>query len=256
MMKTIFQHCFSRRSRGVGLPLMAAAAQVQTTMVTFVAALSFLGAASFANAQNLNGTLDPVFYGSPLYAQTINTGFGNSAGGGDASGGSELDAVYAKVSGGNLYLFIAGCLENGGNHINIFIAGGNPGQNTLNVSSSTEANMNGSIFTNGFNATYMIDANDYSHTFYVDAFPLPNGSQATQASLGAVPLTGGIGANTFGSTTIALNNTHTSTMGTGGQALSGATSGTNATTGLEIEIPTSAIGYGGGLVNVLIDKIG
>ena len=205
-----------------------------------------------AQAQNLNGTLDPTFYGTPLYVQTVNTGFGNSAGGGDASG-SELDAVYAKVSGGNLYLFVAGCFQNNGNHLNVFIAGGNPGQNTLNISPSTESAMNGSIFPVGFNATYMIDANDSGGTLYVDGFALPNGSQASQAYLGPVPLTGGIGSAILGGTTFALNNTLTSTMGTGGQALSGAGSGANTTTGLEIEIPTSAIGYSGGSVNVLID---
>ena len=205
-----------------------------------------------AQAQNLNGTLDTGFYGSPLYVQTVNTGFGNSAGGGDATG-SELDAVYAKVSGGNLYLFIAGCFQNNGNHVNVFIAGGNPGQNTLNISPSTESAMNGSIFPVGFNATYMIDANDSSGTLYVDAFALPNGSQASQAYLGPVPLTGGIGTATLGGTTFALNNTLASTMGTAGQALSGAGSGANTTTGLEMVIPTSAIGYSGGSVNVLID---
>ena len=214
--------------------------------------MSFLGAATCANAQLLNGTLDTTFYGSPLYIQTVNTGFGNSAGGGDATG-SELDAVYAKVSGGNLYLFVAGCFQNNGNHLNVFIAGGGPGQNTLNVSPSTEAAMNGSIFATNFNATYMIDGNDSSGTFYVDGFPLPNGSQATQAYLGPVSLTGGIGSATFGSTTFALNNTLTSTMGTGGQALSGSSVGASVTTGLEIVIPTSAIGYTGGAVNVLID---
>jgi hypothetical protein len=226
--------------------------KIQSNIAGCLVAMSFLGAATCANAQLLNGTLDTTFYGSPLYVQTVNTQFGNSAGGGDATG-SELDAVYAKVSGGNLYLFIAGCFQNNGNHLNVFIAGGGPGQNTLNVSPSTEAAMNGSIFASGFNATYMIDANDSSGTLYVDGFPLPNGSQATQAYLGPVPLTDGIGSTTFGSTTFALNNTLTSTMGTAGQALSGSTVGASVTTGLEIVIPTSAIGYTGGSVNVLID---
>ena len=215
--------------------------------------MSFLGAATCANAQLLNGTLDTTFYGSPLYVQTVNTGFGNSPGGGDATNGSELDAVYAKISGGNLYLFIAGCFQNNGNHLNVFIAGGDPGQNTLNVNPSTEAAMNGSIFAAGFNATYMIDGNDSGGTFYVDGFPLPDGSQATQVYLGPVPLTGGIGSATFGSTTFALNNTLTSTMGGANTNLSGSNVGASVTTGLEIVIPTSAIGYAGGSVNVLID---
>jgi hypothetical protein len=232
--------------------LFRVAGLAQTKIVTCMVAVSFLGAAVCANAQYLSGTLDPGFYGSPLYVQTINTGFGNSTGGGDASG-SELDAVYAQVSGGNLYLFIAGCFQANGNHVNIFIAGGNPGQTNLNVSPSTEATMNGSIFPAGFNATYMIDANDSGGTLYCDGFPLPSGSQASQAYLGPVPLTGGIGSTTLSGITFALNNTLTSTMGTSGQALSGSDVGASVTTGLEIEIPTSAIGYAGGSVNVLID---
>jgi len=65
---------------------------------------------------------------------------------------------------------------------------------TLNISPSTESAMNGSIFPVGFNATYMIDANDSGGTLYVDGFALPNGSQASQAYLGPVPLTGVLAA--------------------------------------------------------------
>jgi len=207
-----------------------------------------------ANAQiNMNGTLG-AGYGSALAVQTINTGFGNSTGGGDASG-SELDAVYAQVSGGNLYLFIAGCFQANGNHVNIFIAGGNPGQTNLNVSPSTEATMNGSIFPAGFNATYMIDANDYAGTLYTDGFSLPNGGTATQAYLGGVPSNGSgvYAADNLGPFTLALDNTHASTMGTAGQALSGATSGAATTTGLELQIPLSTIGNPAGAVMVMAD---
>ena len=96
------------------------------------------------HAQNLNGTLNSGFYGSALAVQTINTGFGNSAGGGDASGGSELDAAYGQVSGGNLYLFIAGDFEAGGNQLDVIIGGGGStvGQNTLSTTISPMSAMN------------------------------------------------------------------------------------------------------------------
>src|SRR5208282_6743267 len=62
----------------------------------------------------VNGTLD-AGYGSPLAVQTINTGFGDSTvGDGTSSGGSELDAAYANVSNGTLYLFFAGNLRTTG----------------------------------------------------------------------------------------------------------------------------------------------
>ena len=52
---------------------------------------------------------------------------------------------------------------------------------------------------------------------------------------------------------IYLNNNHASTMGASGAALSGATSGANTTTGYELVIPLSAIGYTGGNIMVLAD---
>ena len=206
-----------------------------------------------ANAQFLNGTLDTNFYGAPLYVQTINTGFGNSAGGGDASG-SELDAVYAKVSGGNLYLFIAGAFQNNGNHLNVFVAGGAAGQNTLNVpSTATLHAMNGSIFYPGFQATWAFDMNDYSGTLYSEEYNLtgtPSGGY-----VGSLPASSsGIFAGSDGGvSSLYLNNTLTSTMGTANAALSGAGSGTNTFTGLEIVVPTADIGYTGGPINVLVD---
>ncbi len=65
-----------------------------------VAAAAFILTASQVRAQNGDGTVNAGFYGSPLAVQTINTGFGNAAGGNDSGGGSELDAAYGTVSGG------------------------------------------------------------------------------------------------------------------------------------------------------------
>jgi hypothetical protein len=212
-------------------------------------------ATSSVRAQNLNGTLDSGFYGSALAVQTINTGFGNSAGGGDATG-SELDAGYGVISGGNLYLFLSGAFENNGNHLNIFIGSSDvAGQNTLNISPSTESTMNGSVFSPGFSPNYMIDANDYAGTLYTDGFSLPNGGQAAQAYLGGVPSNGsGVYAlDNLGPISLALNNTQTSTMGAAGAALSGATSGANTTTGLELVIPLATIGSPSGAVMVMAD---
>src|SRR5689334_16602673 len=97
------------------------------TVATFV-----IGTTLRVTAQpTVDGTLDGA-YGSPLATQTINTGFGDSTiGDGSSSGGSELDAAYGIVSGGSLYLFIAGNLEQNFNHINIFISDGRTGQTTL-----------------------------------------------------------------------------------------------------------------------------
>jgi len=219
----------------------------------FVAALSTLAAAVCANAQNLNGTLNTGFYGSPLYVQTINTGFGDSAGGGDATG-SELDAVYAKVSGGDLYLFIAGAFQNNGNHLDVFVAGGATGQNTLNVPSTGSLHaMNGSIFYSGFQATWAFDMNDYSGTLYSEEYNLTGTASGGYVGALAESSSGIAAGSDGGVASLYLNNTLASTMGTSGTAISGANSGANTTTGLEMVIPLSAIGYTGGAINVLID---
>jgi hypothetical protein len=206
-----------------------------------------------AHAQNLNGTLNTGFYGSPLAVQTINTGFGN-AGGVDSGGGSELDAAYGRVSGGDLYLFLAGNVENNGNHLNVFIAGGAAGQNTLSTSGGTLAAMNGSVFSPGFNATFAFDENDYAGTLYSEEYNL---IANTGGYVGALPGTAGIYAGSDGGVmSLYVNNNHISTMGAANAALSGATSGANTTTGYELVIPLSAIGYTGGNIMVLADVNG
>jgi len=201
-------------------------------------------------AQTITGNLGTsgVAYGSPLAVQTINTSFGLSSGGGDATG-SELDAVYGSISGGSLYLFVAGNFQNNGNHLNLFLADGRTGQSTLSTTVSPLSAMNGSQFSSGFSATYALDLNDYQGTLYTSTADLVNNNGGYQ---GAVTLTGGIGSGTLGDgISVALNNTHASTMGASGTALSGATSGANTTTGLELSIPLSLLGNPTGSIELL-----
>ncbi len=189
------------------------------------------------HAQNLNGTLNSGFYGPALAVQTVNTGFGNATGN-DSAGGSELDAAYGAISGGDLYLFLAGNVENNGNQLNVFISGGGAGQNTLAVANTgTLQTMNGSVFSPGFNATFALDVNNYSGTLYSEEY---SGAGMAGGYVGALAESStGIAAGSDGGvTSIYLNNNHASTMGAGGAALSGATSGlATTTTGYELAIP-------------------
>src|SRR5271170_2774296 len=80
-----------------------------------VAAAAFILSASQARAQVVDGTLDGA-YGSALTVNVNPTGFGDSnytAGPNtpDANG-SETDAGYGVISGGNLYVFLSGNSEN------------------------------------------------------------------------------------------------------------------------------------------------
>lgn len=225
----------------------------QVKIISAAAAAAILGGAVCAPAQNLNGTVNTGFYGSAAAVQTVNTGFGNAAGGNDSVGGSELDAAYGRVSGGNLYLFLAGNFENNGNHLNIFIAGGGAGQSTLAApATGTMQAMNGSKFSPGFLATFALDINNFSGTWYSEEYNL---IAATGGFVGGLPQTStGIAAGSDGGlSSLYINNNHASTMGAPGTALSGATSGLNALTGMELVIPLSAIGYTGGNINVLAD---
>lgn len=98
-----------------------------------------------ASAQSpvVDGSLDAEFYGAPLAVQNTPTAFGNATNGHPrfAVQGSELDAAYARISDGYLFLFFAGNLETYGqgvqwspgnrNTLDVFIDAFPGGQNGL-----------------------------------------------------------------------------------------------------------------------------
>jgi len=200
---------------------------------------------------NITGNLGTtgVSYGSPYALQTINTGFGDASANSDSTGGSELDANYGVISGGYLYLFLAGNYENNGNHALTFIQTSSGGQSTLNISGGwTASAMNGSMFSPGFAPTLLVDANDYEGTLYTDQYVL-NAGGSVNNYLGSIPAssTGIYPDTTLGNITLALNNNNGSSMG----ATGGAYSGPYATTGLEMAIPLALYGWTGGPVEVM-----
>ena len=91
------------------------------TLLTASLMGSFLLAAISATAQSptIDGQLDTSFYGAPIAVQDTPTAFGNATNGHVrfAKQGSELDAAYACVSDGYLFLFIAGNVETAGQGI-------------------------------------------------------------------------------------------------------------------------------------------
>jgi hypothetical protein len=223
-----------------------------------VAAVAVSGLALQAHAIVIDGSLD-AGYGSALATQTVNTGFGDSAGG-DSAGGSELDAGYGVVQGGNLDIFLAGNFENNGNHANVFVDGGAVGQSTLALPTTAGmSTMNGSNFSPGFQATYAFDTNDYQGTLYSEEYVYNGPGSLTGGYVGSVAETStGMAAGTPSSggfpayAMLGLNNTNVSTMGASGTAAN--QSAVDAvTTGLELSIPLSQIGYTGGNILVLAD---
>ena len=212
-------------------------------------------------AITVDGSLD-AGYGSPLAVQTVNTGFGDSNYTGTPNGpdanGSELDAAYGVISGGNLNIFLAGNIENSGNHINIFIADGRAGQSVLSTGVGPISQMNGSAFSPGFSATYALDVNDYQGTAYTDAADL---FANTGGYVGAVSLTAGIGngapsGGSFGAgIVLGLNNSNTAgVVGDGGVGTPANPAAAAAvSTGLEVSIPLSLLGNPTGSIAFLAD---
>jgi hypothetical protein len=202
-----------------------------------------VGSAIAARASvTVDGSISPSEgYGGPITTQTINTGFGDSTvGDGTSGGGSELDAAYGVVQGGNLNLFLSGNFESNGNHVNVFISDGRAGQSSLNVpATGTLQAMNGSVFSPGFQATYATDINDFSGTDYVEEYLYGGPGTLTGGFIGQFSLTGGIGTGMPGVTTIGWNDTNAAGVnGNSGTAANGAAADA-VTTGLELSIPAS-----------------
>jgi hypothetical protein len=218
-------------------------------------AVSAFFVAACVNAQiTVDGTLDSAF-GSPLAVQTINTGFGDSTvGDGTSTGGSELDAAYGAIQNGNLYLFLAGNVEDNGNHLNVFISDGAPGQSSLSLpATATMQAMNGSVFSPGFQANLALDLNDYQGTTYVEEYQNLGGTP-TGGYVGDIPLTGGIGTGSPGGSILyGWNDVNAAGVNGNGGTAADQTAAAAVTTGVEIEVPLSLLGNTTGPIEVLAD---
>ena len=97
---------------------------MKRTASTTLAAAMAMALTGHAAAVTLDGSIAGDGYGSALAVQTVETGFGDNQ--------SELNAAYAQISGGTLYLTITGQVESNFNKLNIFFDTVAGGQNTLN----------------------------------------------------------------------------------------------------------------------------
>jgi hypothetical protein len=199
----------------------------------------------------LDGTRDGS-YGSPRAVQTVQTQFGDA----NPDGGSELDAAYARIDGGTLYLMLTGNLENNFNKLNIFIDSVAGGQNVL----TNDANNGGTnpendgwagkhagmTFDTGFEADYMlILRNGFGPgaRFDIDYAVVGGG-------LGAFQTAGDVfGGSLTGSNASALPNgigvafDRSNTAGVmGGTDAADQTAAAAVTTGIELAIPLSTLG--------------
>ena len=158
-------------------------------------AVSFLASLAGA-APTINGVLE-LDYGGPLAVQSVETDFGDSSGG--LTSGGELDAGYAVIDGGRLYVMLTGNIENNFNKVSVFIDSVPGGENVLtNIPqydfNNVSQNFGGLTFDSGFTADYHLFGRwgaSNGNTFEVDIANRAGGGNASvgvngaAASLGA-----------------------------------------------------------------------
>ena len=244
-----------------------------------------------AQSPTVDGQLDAAFYGAPISVQNTATSFGNATNGHTrfAVQGSELDAAYARVADGYLYLFIAGNLETYGqgftwsagnqNKLDLFFDTIPGGQNSLRgdnaeVDGGALGGMghldpanDGLKFDTGFEADFYMTF--YNHTEVVPYFDPPQ-VEAWRGKLyyATLPTGGGGTAQTLG---VAQDSSHTSftptftftngvklgfnnsntggVWGTNEVHAADTSLATNVTTGLELAIPVSFLAAADGSLN-------
>jgi hypothetical protein len=158
--------------------------------------LAVLCLASSAHAApTINGVLE-LEYGGPIAVQSVETDFMDSSGG--LTTGGELDAGYAVIDGGRLYVMLTGNIGNNNNKLSVFIDSVAGGENVLtNVPqydfNNVSQNFGGLTFDSGFGADYHLfgrwDA-DTGNTFEVDIANRAGGGNASVGVNGAAALLG------------------------------------------------------------------
>ncbi len=224
---------------------------------------SFIGIAS---AITVDGTLD-AGYGAALAVQTVDTGFGNA----NPLGGSELDAAYAKVESGRLFIMLTGNHEPNFNKLEIFIDSRSGGESTLTGTPGYDfsgggawisQNMVGLTFDAGFTPDFHLfsrwgggaGTSPYSADF-VDrigggSFMVPGSTGASAAPVGLVAAgsiaAGNVGPNASGTALtqnldFAINNNNVAGVG-GGTGVASPAAALAVTTGMEFSVALADIG--------------
>ena len=235
---------------------------------TLAASVSLLLVVGFASAQVVDGTRD-ASYGGALAVQTVQTQFGDANPPGNL-GGSELDAAYATIAGGRLYMMFTGNHEPNFNKLEVFIdsrAGGEntltgtPGYDFFNGSSWISQNMGGLTFDTGFNPDYHLfsrwgggGAGPYEVDF-VDrmngaAAQVPGSNGASANAVGLIAMgqinAGNVGPNASGTSLtndlfFAINDNNAAGV-TGGTGAANQADALAVTTGMEFSIALADIG--------------
>ncbi len=222
------------------------------TQISIVAALLVVSPA--LGQLVVDGTRDKG-YGAAVAVQNTTTGFGDSTlGVVDAANGSELDNFHAAIDGGVLYLFFGGNLESNFNKFELFIDSGIGGQNSVRgdnadvdfnglnrLGESAVAAGDGMKFDECFSANFYLTTTcgGTPTTLYANVAQVLTDGGGMGAYLGSgAPGTVAIDNVKYG-VKVALNNANILGVGPDG----GSADGSGVSTGIEVAIPLSLIGY-------------
>ncbi|MEQ8211589.1 MAG: PEP-CTERM sorting domain-containing protein [Lacipirellulaceae bacterium] len=188
----------------------------------------------------VDGTLDVADYGPALAVQNVQTQFGDNTDPLGFGGGGELDAGYATISGGRLYVMLTGNVEPNFNKVSVFIDSVAGGENVLDGSltydfSDLAANFGGLTFDAGFEADYHLFGRWGGGAFELDIVDRANSSAGAEL--------GNFGAATVGVGT----GVQSGTIAAGGTATTGADAGTFLTQDVDFGFNnTNIAGVAGG----------
>jgi hypothetical protein len=218
-------------------------------LLASAAAAGLLSLPSLAHAQVpvVDGTRDAV-YGTPFAVQSVNTGFGDNQ--------SELDAGYARIQNGKLYLMFSGNLESNFNKFVIFFDTRAGGQNVMrgdnpNVDfDALNSKYTGMTFDSGFSPDYALWYTRNTTDVFVNFSELNTNGGGLGGFLGQIqtPNPGQQGSGTVGGTnglpTVEIGYNDSNTAGVTGAApdAADATAAAAVATGSEVAIDLSQLG--------------
>ncbi|TWU27767.1 hypothetical protein Pla144_25440 [Bythopirellula polymerisocia] len=217
-------------------------------------------AAPASAAPTVDGTRDAA-YGSALAVQTLQTQFGDNMDPNGFSNEGELDAGYATISGGRLYVMLTGNVGANFNKATVFIDSKPGGENVLsnlpNYDGGVSQNFGGLTFDAGFEADYHVFGRWGGGAFEVDIVDRAGGTCTNNCAgdFGAATVGSGTGiqsGSAFGNgngTTSYLSSplefgfNNTNVLGvTGGTAASDPVAAAAVATGFEFSVALSDIG--------------
>ena len=225
--------------------------------------LAVVGLAADAAAQTvIDGTAEGR-YGPPIVIQQVGTGFGDATDGfrGGPCNGSELDAAFGAIDAGYLFLVLAGNLQTNFNKLEIFVDCAPGGQNQLR-SDNVDVDFNGLNrlgadaanalpglkFDAGFNADFYFTftGGNAPYTLYANFAQVLTEGGGIGSYIGQSvtdPTTGVIHIDdvTYG-IQVAIDNSNI--VGVDGDP-AGTSTGAGVTTGIEVRIPISVLGWDG-----------